>query len=178
MTMMITQKTAFTLIYSVSALVFAVVVLLSQLPKAETIPRGVTYLPGLNAVLNSICTGLLVASWFAIKRGRASLHRNLNMTAFGLSALFLVSYVVFHAYGVETRYPADHPWRPVYLTILISHIVLAAVVLPLVLISFYWALAGQFDRHRRMVRISFPVWLYVTTTGVAVYLMISPYYAF
>jgi putative membrane protein len=168
------DKTALLVIYAVSALVFIVVALLSQLPKAETMPAWATYLPGFNATLNSIGTVLLIGSWLAIKRGRTGLHKKLNLTTFGLSSVFLVSYVIFHAYGVETRYPSDHPWRPVYLTILLTHIVLAAVVLPLVLFSFYWALVGRFDRHRKLVKYSFPIWLYVTTTGVIVYLMISP----
>ena len=172
------DRTALTVIYSVSALVFAAVAVLSQIPKAATMPEWVTYLPGLNATLNSICTVLLIAAWVAIKRGRADVHKKLNLTTFGLSSVFLVSYVIFHAFGVETRFPADHPIRPVYLTILLTHIILAAAVLPLVLISFYWALAGHLDRHRRMVKYSFPIWLYVTTTGVIVYLMISPYYPF
>lgn len=173
-----TDRKAIYLIGAVSALVFAAVVVLSLLPKAETIPAWATRLPALNATLNSICTVLLVAAWVAIKRGRADLHKKLNLATFALSAAFLVSYVVFHAFGTETRYPADHPWRPVYLAILISHIILAAGVLPLVLLSFYWALAGRIEKHRRLVKFSFPIWLYVTTTGVIVYLMISPYYPF
>lgn len=173
-----TDRKAIIAIGAVSLLVFAAVVVLSLLPKAESIPGWATRLPALNATLNSICTVLLVASWVAIKRGRPDLHKKLNLTTFALSSAFLVSYVIFHAFGTETRYPADHPWRPVYLTILISHIILAAGVLPLVLLSFYWALVGQFERHRRVVRYSFPIWLYVTTTGVIVYLMISPYYPF
>lgn len=172
------DKTALVIIYAVSVLVFTAVAVLSQLPKAETMPGWATYLPGLNATLNSICTVLLITSWFAIKRGRADLHKKLNLTTFGLSSVFLISYVLYHAFGFETRFPADHAMRPVYLTILISHIILAAVVLPLVLFSFYWALVGQIDRHRRLVKFSFPIWLYVTTTGVIVYLMISPFYPF
>jgi putative membrane protein len=95
-----------------------------------------------------------------------------------LSSLFLISYVIFHAFGVETRFPADNPLRPYYLTILISHIILAAVVLPMVLLSFYRGLTGQIEAHKRITRWSMPIWLYVTTTGVVVYLMISPYYPF
>jgi len=172
------DKIALILIFTVSALVFAAVAVLSQMPKADTMPGWATYLPGLNATLNTICTILLISSWFSIKRGRADLHKKLNLTTFGLSSVFLVSYVLYHAFGVETRFPADHPLRPVYLTILITHIILATVVLPLVLFSFYWALVGQIDRHRKLVKYSFPIWLYVTTSGVIVYLMISPYYPF
>lgn len=173
-----TDKTFLTAIYVVSALVFATVAVLSRLPKAETMPDWATWLPGLNATLNALCTILLVAAWFAVKSGRTDLHKRLNLTTFGLSSVFLVSYVIYHAFGVETRYPADSPIRPLYLTILLSHILLAAVVLPLVLMSFYWALTGQIERHRKMVKFSFPIWLYVTSTGVIVYLMISPYYPF
>ena len=157
------DKIALIVIYAVSALVFFAVAVLSQLPKAETMPLWATYLPGVNASLNSICTVLLIMSWFAIKQGRADLHKKLNLTTFGLSSLFLVSYVLYHAFGVETRFPADHPMRPVYLTILITHIILATIVLPLVLFSFYWALVGQIERHRKLVKFSFPIWLYVTT---------------
>jgi len=176
--MMKNEKRALALIYGVSVAVFAVVVVLNQLPKADHMPEWATWLPGFNAMINSICTVLLVAAWRAIKQGRVALHKRLNLTTFVLSSVFLVSYVVYHSFGIETRYPADAPLRPLYLVILLSHIVLAAAVLPLVLISFYWALAGQIDRHRKLVKYSFPIWLYVTTTGVIVYLMISPHYPF
>lgn len=162
----------------VSVVVFAAVAVLSGLPKADVMPGWATWLPGFNATINSLCTVLLVASWFAVKRGRPDLHKKLNLATFGLSSLFLVSYVVYHAFGVETRFPSDHPLRPLYLFILLTHIVLAAVVLPLVLVSFYYALTGRIDRHRKVVKFSYPIWLYVTTTGVIVYLMISPHYPF
>jgi len=176
--MQISERKAFSIIIAVSTFVFLTVVVLSQLPHSETVPTFVIYLPRLNALINSLCTILLVSSWFAIKSGRIDLHRRLNLTTFGLSSLFLVSYVVFHAFGVKTYFPSDHPWRTFYLIILSSHIILAALVLPLVLASFYFALAGRIDSHRKIVRFSFPIWLYVTSTGVIVYLMISPYYAF
>jgi putative membrane protein len=172
------EKNALTAIYAVSLLVFVAVVVLSRLPQAAHVPEWATWLPGFNASINAVCTGLLIASWLAIRRGNVRLHKRLNLTTFGLSSLFLVSYVIYHAFGVETRFPADNPWRPVYLFILISHIILAAIVLPLVLVSFYWALVGQIDRHKKLVKVSFPVWLYVTATGVIVYLMIAPYYPF
>jgi len=172
------EKRIFAVIIVVSILVFAAVAVLSQLPKTDNLPGWATYLPGFNAGINSICTVLLITSWFAIKGGRADIHKELNLTTFGLSSIFLISYVIYHSFGVETRYPSDHPLRPLYLTILLTHIFLAAAVLPLVLFSFYYALAGQIERHRKIVKFSFPIWLYVTTTGVIVYLMISPYYSF
>ena len=165
-------------IYVVSATVFGLVVILFNLPKADHIPGMVKVLPRLNALLNGTCSILLVASLICIKQKKISLHKKLNITAFLLSTLFLLSYVTFHAFGVETKFPIDNPLRPVYLFILISHILLAAIVLPLVLLSFYRGLQGQIEKHKKLTRWSFPIWLYVTTTGVIVYLMISPYYSF
>lgn len=106
------------------------------------------------------------------------MHKRINLTAFVLSAVFMISYVTWHSFGVETKFPADNTLRPVYLIILLTHIILAAVVLPLVLLSFYFGLTAKISAHRKIVRWSFPVWLYVTLSGVVVYLMISPYYQF
>jgi putative membrane protein len=172
------DKKIFWLILIVSAVVFAVVIFLSQLPKSEKIPWFVPLLPKLNAVLNATCSLLLMSSFYLIKKKKISLHKKLNLTAFFLSTMFLVSYIIFHSYGIETRFPEDNPLRPFYLFILISHIILAAVVLPLVLLSFYFGLTMQVKKHRAITRFSFPVWLYVTVSGVIVYLMISPYYNF
>lgn len=172
------DKTALRLIWSLSAAILLAVLVIYNLPKADHIPGFVPFLPRLNALLNSTCTVLLLVSLAAIRKGRVNLHRRLNITTLALSTLFLLSYVTFHTFGVETRYPADHPLRPIYLAILISHILLAMVVLPLVLITFYRGLVGPADRHRAIARWAFPVWLYVTITGVIVYMMISPYYRF
>lgn len=172
------ERAVLRLIYGISALLLAAVVVIYNLPKADHIPGFVPYLPRLNAGINSTCTVLLLASYAAIRRGRAALHRRLNLTTFALSTVFLLSYVTFHTFGVETRFPADHPWRPVYLSILLSHIVLAALVVPLVLVAMYRGLAGHVAQHRAIARWTYPVWLYVTVTGVIVYLMIAPYYRF
>ncbi|MEY3573999.1 MAG: hypothetical protein RLZZ617_597 [Bacteroidota bacterium] len=165
-------------VMALSFVVLALVILLNSLPQREEIPSFVAWLPRLNAMLNATCTVLLVMSWQMIRARRIDLHKKLNITAFVLSSLFLLSYVLFHSFGIETRYPDTSPLRPLYLTILVSHIVLAAIVLPMVLLSFYYALSGQIETHRRLTRWSMPIWLYVTTTGVLVYVMISPYYAF
>src|SRR5205807_2306743 len=110
-------------------------------------------------------------------------HKKLNIITFILSSVFLLSYITYHWLAQETRYP-DGPLRSTYLIILISHIILAALVLPLVLLSFYFGLKTQQPggeryvyKHKKLVRWSFPIWLYVTITGVVVYVMISPYYA-
>lgn len=173
-----TDRFALYSIYGISAIIFIVVAVLNQLPEAETLPDFAKYLPRFNAFINTCCTCLLVISWLCIKKGRVTAHRNLNILTFVLSALFLISYVTYHSFGIETKFPSDNPLRPVYLTVLISHIILAALVLPLVLFSFYFALTGRLDKHKKIVRVAFPTWLYVTATGVVVYLMISPYYQF
>lgn len=172
------EKIALRTIYAVSAIVFLAVVILFNLPKQDTIPGFVRHLPKLNAFINGTCSALLLASWVLISRKQVKWHKYLNMAAFLLSSLFLVSYIIFHAFGVETRYPADSPYRGIYLFILITHIILAAAVLPMVLLSFYRGLTGQIESHKRLTLWAMPIWLYVTITGVVVYLMISPYYTF
>lgn len=173
-----TERNILRFIYALSAVVLLAVVGIYNLPRAERIPDFVRHLPRLNATINAMCTILLVVSFLAIKRGRVTLHKRLNVTTFVLSTVFLLSYVTFHTFGVETRFPRDNPWRPFYLAILLSHIVLAATVLPLVLVAFYRGLSGQVARHRAIAKWAYPIWLYVTTTGVVVYWMIEPYYRF
>jgi len=174
------ERTMFRLVLLISGVVFALVVILNRkvLPRPEVLPDFATYLPSLNAFINATCSVLLIASYRAIRAKKVATHRKLNLLTFLLSAVFIVSYVAYHWMADETTYPADSPVRPVYLTILFSHIILAALVLPLVLISFYYGLTNQVAKHRKMTRWSFPIWLYVTVTGVIVYLMISPYYPF
>ncbi len=154
------------------------VLLLYLLPKSGNVPGIIRHCPMLNAILNGSCTVLLTFSFIAIKNKKVKLHRNLNIAAFILSALFLVSYVAYHFFGKETLFPKENPLRPLYLFILASHITLSAVVLPLVLLSFYYGLTGNIARHRIIARRTLPIWLYVTVTGVVVYLMISPFYTF
>lgn len=174
------EKTIFRIVMVVSVLVFLLVLLLDSkiLPRPEPMPSFVKYLPTLNAGINATCTVLLILSFRAIKKKNVDLHKRLNLSTFFLSCLFLVSYVLYHWMSEETRFPQEHPLRPVYLAILLTHIVLAALVLPMVLISFWYGLTNQVVKHRRIAKWTFPVWLYVTTTGVIVYLMISPYYRF
>jgi putative membrane protein len=171
-------KHASKIIYSISIAVLALVVLLYNLPQAKQIPTFIKYLPTLNACINGTCFILLISSLIAIKQKKINLHKKLNITSFVLSAIFILSYVTFHSYGIETFYPKTEPLRPLYLLILITHIITAAIVLPLVLFSFYKALAGDIESHRKISKWTMPVWLYVTLTGVIVYIMISPYYNF
>jgi putative membrane protein len=174
----IEEKIIFRWILGLSVFVFVAVVVLNRkiLPRPEPMPAFASYLPLLNAMLNGTCSILLILSLRAIKKKDVATHKRLNITAFLLSSLFLVSYVTYHWIADETRFPEGNSLRTVYLSILISHIILAAIVLPMVLVSFYYGLTNQVKRHRKLVRWSYPIWLYVTITGVIVYLMISPYY--
>ncbi len=172
------EATALRITWVLTITILGLVLVLHYLPKASTMPAIVTCLPALNAVLNGTTFCLLILANYFIKRQKVAVHKWLNITAFGLSTVFLLSYVAFHSYGVETKFPSDNPMKPLYLFLLITHILCAAIVLPLVLMSMYRGLAGQFLKHRRITRWSYPIWLYVTATGVIVYLMISPYYNF
>jgi putative membrane protein len=174
----LSEKFYLRLIFVLSIVVFLLVLFLSQRPKAEYIPSYVAFLPMLNAFLNGTTAVLLIISYYFIRKKKINLHRRINIAAVALSTLFLLSYVTFHSFGIETKFPVDNPLRPLYLFILSSHILLAAIVLPLVLISLYRGLINDVRLHRKITRWSFPIWLYVTITGVIVYLMISPYYRF
>jgi putative membrane protein len=166
------------IIWLVSIAVFVLVLILSRLPKSHDIPSWAAFLPALNAVLNGSTFLLLLFSYYYIRKKQIAIHRMLNISACILSTLFLLSYVTFHSFGVDTRFPVDNPLRPFYLFVLSTHIILAAVVLPIVLLSLYRGLTMQVESHKKITRWSFPIWLYVTFTGVVVYIMISPYYNF
>jgi uncharacterized membrane protein YozB (DUF420 family) len=129
-------------------------------------------LPLVNATLNAIATVLLVAGYLLIRRGRRDAHRLAMLAAFATSVLFLISYVVYHAHAGSRPFTGQGPIRVIYFTILISHIILAAIVPPMALLTLWPALAGRFARHVRIARWTLPVWLYVSVTGIAVYWML------
>ncbi|HSW51775.1 MAG TPA: DUF420 domain-containing protein [Sulfuricaulis sp.] len=131
-----------------------------------------TILPTVNATLNSIAAILLVRGWVLIKRRDFEAHKKTMLAAFATSALFLVSYLVYHYNVGSVKFTGTGAIRVVYFAILISHIVLAAVITPLALMTLYRAWKNQLDRHRRLARITLPMWLYVSVTGVAVYAML------
>jgi putative membrane protein len=127
------------------------------------------FLPALNAVLNGLSAIALCTGLYFIKKRERKAHRASMLLAFGFSSLFLVSYIVNHALHGDTRFPAGHaPIRAIYLSILASHIILSVVALPLVLITFFFSLSGRFPQHKRIARYTFPIWLYVSVTGVVV----------
>jgi putative membrane protein len=178
-----TDKFVFRLVWVVSIIVLLAVILLQSnavnlFPNHDVLPAWVQFLPKLNALINATCTVLLLVSYYFIRRKQVRIHKILNITTLILSSCFLVSYLIFHSAGLETKYGGEGPIRYVYFFILITHIILAAIVLPLVLLSFYRGMMMQVERHRRLVRWTFPIWLYVTVSGVLVYIMVSPYYAF
>jgi uncharacterized membrane protein YozB (DUF420 family) len=128
--------------------------------------------PAINATLNGTSAVLLVTAHHMIKRGRMATHRALMLAAVGTSTLFLISYLYYHAHVGSVRFQG-HGWsRPVYFTILISHTILAATILPLVIITLTLALKGRFERHRAIARWTYPIWLYVSVTGVVIYVML------
>lgn len=147
-------------------------------------------LPGFNALINSLTAVVLIIGYWAVKNGNISLHRSMMMTAFAFGTVFLLSYVVYHASVPTTVFgDLDHDGelspleledvgslRTAYVIVLLSHIGLSMVVVPFVLLAFYYALSGNIVKHRKIVKFTLPVWLYVSGTGVLVYWLISPYY--
>lgn len=129
-------------------------------------------LPTLNAALNGLAAILLLCGFVLIRTGRREAHKRAMLAAVACSALFLVSYLTYHAQVGSVRFTRTGPIRTVYLTILLTHTVLAVVILPLVLVTLRRAWRGDFVRHRRLARITFPLWAYVSVTGVVVYWML------
>ncbi|MGG6229494.1 DUF420 domain-containing protein [Tenacibaculum sp. SDUM215027] len=143
-----------------------------KIPNVEPL----SFLPPIYASINGFTAVLLVASVVAIKKGERKLHEQLNTTAIICSALFLVMYVAYHMTSDSTKFGGEGMIKYVYFFILITHILLSIVIIPFVLITFMRARLGNFPEHKKIAKITFPLWLYVAVTGVVVYLMISPYY--
>jgi putative membrane protein len=140
------------------------------------LPFNVHVFAKVNAVINSMVSFLLLVGLLAVKRGNYQLHKKVMMTSMILSFLFLVSYICHHLLSDSTSYGGDGISRLFYFGILISHIILAAVILPFILYTSYRAMVAEWPAHRKLARITWPIWFYVSVTGVIVYLMISPYY--
>lgn len=134
---------------------------------------SVAFLPALNAACNALTTVLIVLGLQAIARGDRETHRRRMLSAFATSTLFLIGYIAYHSLHGETRFTAQGLVRPVYFTILISHIVLSAVALPMILTTFWFALSNQLARHVRLARWTYPLWLYVSVTGVMIFFMLK-----
>ncbi|WP_299124400.1 DUF420 domain-containing protein [uncultured Tenacibaculum sp.] len=143
-----------------------------KIPNVEPL----TFLPPIYASINALTAVLLVASVVAIKKGNKKLHEQLNTTAIICSALFLVMYVAYHMTSDSTKFGGEGLIKYIYLFILLTHIVLSVIIIPFVLVTFMRARLGKFPEHKKIAKITFPLWLYVAVTGVIVYIMISPYY--
>jgi putative membrane protein len=134
------------------------------------------FLPPIYAGINALTAVVLVAAVMAIKKGNRVVHERLMTSAIVLSVLFLVMYVIYHMTTESTKYGGEGALRVVYFGLLISHIILSIAIIPLVLITYVRALSARFDQHKKIAKITFPIWLYVAVTGVIVYWMIAPYY--
>ncbi len=139
-------------------------------------PEYISYLPHINAILNTTSAVFLLNGYRFIKRGRVVAHRNCQLAALAASTLFLASYLTYHYFHGTTRFTGQGIVRPVYFVILTTHTILAVVIVPLIFVTLYRAARADFVRHRRIARWTLPMWLYVSVTGVIVYLMLYQLY--
>ncbi len=170
------DKKARFLILSFSLIVFLAVVALGRISLDVDLGFDVHIFAKANAVINSCVAILLLAALFAIKGKNYLLHKRLMMAAMVLSMLFLVSYIAHHLFAGETKFGGEGFSKTIYYLILFTHIPLAGIILPFILYTAYYGLTGEYVRHKKTARITWPVWFYVAVTGVVVYWMISPYY--
>jgi putative membrane protein len=165
-------RTAIAAILAISAAATAFLFWLIYIHPAAASSSQYAFLPALNALLNGLSAVALLIGFTFIKARRVAPHRAAMITAFGFSTLFLVSYILHHALHGDVRYPAHAALRSIYLPLLASHIILAVVALPLILVTFYFSLSGRILQHRRVARWTFPLWLYVSITGVVTWAML------
>ncbi len=171
------DRTAHILIFIFSAIVFAAVTILSRVKLDVSLGFDKHIFARLNALINSFVAILLLAALYAVKNKRYLTHKKLMLWALGFSIMFLVSYICHHLFTGETPYGGSGLVKIVYFIILFTHIPLAGLILPFILFTAYRGLTGEYDKHRKLARITWPIWLYVAITGVIVFLMISPYYS-
>ncbi|SDX79072.1 DUF420 domain-containing protein [Flavobacterium degerlachei] len=161
---------------SVTIPVVVVLLFSINLKKLGFAVEPLNFLPPIYASINGLTAILLIAAVLAIKNGNKKLHENLMKMAIGCSIAFLGMYVAYHMTSDSTKFGGEGIIKYVYYFILVTHIILSVIIIPLVLITYVRALAQVFDKHKKIAKITFPIWLYVAITGVVVYLMISPYY--
>lgn len=176
-TLQIEQSKKYDRLINILAILIPVVVaLLLGIRQKVDLGSWTTYLPHINAFINSATAVLLLVGFYFIKQKNINAHRTTMLVAFTLGFLFLVSYVLYHLSNESTPFGGQGSIRPVYYFLLISHITLSVVVVWFVLRAVYFALSGQIARHKAVVKWAYPIWLYVSITGVIVYVMIAPYY--
>ncbi len=185
------DRQARTIILTVSVIVFLAVALLTKIKVEANLGFSIHVFAQINAVINTIVSLLLLAGLYTIRKRNFIAHRNVMMTAIVFSVLFLLSYITHHLLAGETLFgdrnldgvvdaaekAAVGSLRLVYFVLLITHIILAAIILPFILFTAYRALTGEYDRHKKLARYTWPLWFYVSVTGPIIYLLISPYYA-
>ena len=164
------------LIITLSVIVFGAVVALGKVKLNVQLGFDEHIFAKINAAINSAVCILLMLALIAVKNKKYLLHKRMMITAIILSCLFLVSYICHHLFTGETKFGGEGTIRSVYYFILGTHIILAAIILPFILFTAYRSLIGEFARHKKLARITWPIWFYVAVTGVVVYFMISPYY--
>ena len=170
------DKAARWLILTISFVVFAAVVLLSEVKLDVQLGFDEHLFAKINAIINSVVSILLIAGLVTVKRRQYATHRRIMVSAIILSCLFLISYICHHLFTGDTKFGGVGGIRYFYFIILITHIILAAVILPFILYTAYRGLTAEWLKHRKLAKLTWPVWLYVSVSGVLVYLMISPYY--
>ncbi|MEP7277566.1 MAG: DUF420 domain-containing protein [Bacteroidota bacterium] len=170
------DRRAKSLIWVFSFAIFSAITAMGAIHLQADLGFNVHIFAKINACINTVVSFLLLAALVAVKRRKLILHKRLMLTAMVLSVLFLISYICHHLFAGDTRYGGTGAVRYVYFFILITHIFLAAIIMPFVLFTAYRALIAEFQRHGKLARITWPIWFYVSVTGVLVYLFISPYY--
>ncbi len=170
------DKKANWLIIVFSAITFLVITALSRIQLKTDPGFDVHIFALINAILNSAVALLLVAALIAVKSGKYLLHKKLMLLALSLSVLFLISYICHHLLAGDTKFGGTGGIKTFYYIILLTHIPLAGIILPFILYTAYRGLVGEYPRHKKLARITWPLWLYVAISGVLVYVMISPYY--
>jgi putative membrane protein len=172
----VSPKKATFLILAASATVFLLLIgIIYGHGRATEVPAWVSRLPALNAFLNGTSAVFLFLAWRAILRRDVVTHARYVLVSLGSSALFLVSYIVYHSVHGDTPFGGQGAIRPIYFSILISHVFLSAVALPLIFLSLFFSLSGRFPKHKSIARYTFPVWLYVSVTGVLVFALLKSY---
>jgi putative membrane protein len=171
------DKLANLVVGSVSMIVFVTVVALKNIELGAQPGFDIHIFARINAVINTIVSLLLIGGLMAVKARRFALHKRIMIAAIICSVLFLLSYICHHLLAGDTKFGGVGLIRPVYFFILITHIILAAIILPFILFTSYRALIGEWHAHRKLAKLTWPIWFYVSVTGVIVYIMISPYYS-
>lgn len=171
------DRRARALILSTSVIVFVAIVVLGRVKLDVELGFDAHVFAKVNAIINSAVALLLIAGLVTAKQRRYATHKKIMLTAMALSLLFLISYILHHLFAGETAFGGAGAIRYVYYVILATHIILAAVILPFILFTAYRALINENERHRKLARLTWPIWFYVAVTGPIVYLFISPYYS-